>query len=141
VTLATHEMVPILAATVVPPLLLALLVCRYANRPEPVLRPLDEVRVERYASLRWLLKDARLRLLRSRGAREREKRIRLRRYRIVSGRLQSLKQDFAQVCASIKRLMVHSPNDRPDLASHLFRAQLEFAFQMLVLRLRLLRYR
>ena len=92
----------ILAAIIVPLVVLILLMQSYVSRSSAHLdyirQPLDEASVERYDALLWLLADERLRLLRSRGALKREKRIRTRRHRIVRSRLESLREDFRRVC-------------------------------------------
>jgi hypothetical protein len=101
---------------------------------------LDVPSAEQYDGGLWLLADERLLLLRSHGAHEHERRIRLRRLHVVRQRLKSLNQQFRQVGMALKTILVQSERDRPELASRLIRAQIRFSVQMLVVRFRLLRY-
>ena len=89
----------------------------------------------------WLLSDARLLFLRSHGALAREFRIRRRRSRLFWSRLQAIRIAFKETCTAIKLIMVRSPFDRPDLARLLVKAQCSFAFLLVMVSLRVFRYR
>lgn len=97
--------------------------------------------VERYLPMLWLLSDHRLLYIRARGGLLRALRIRGRRCRIFKNYLASLKKDFKNTSDALKLVMVLSAHDRPDLASSLFRAQIKFYWRLLIMHIRLLRYR
>ena len=96
---------------------------------------------DRYLPLFWLLSDERLLFLRAHGGFARELRIRRRRARVFRQYLDNLRQEFKSTCAALKTLMLRSPRDRPDLAAHLVRAEVGFAYGVLLVRFRLWRYR
>src|SRR5690348_15468171 len=89
----------------------------------------------------WLLSDDRLLFLRSHGASAREFIIRRRRSRIFWRYLRRLKMGFERRCMGLKTVMVHSSYDRPDLATFLIRTQIQFTIRLLLVRLRVCRYR
>jgi hypothetical protein len=97
--------------------------------------------IKRYRPMLWLLSDKRLRHLRFHGGVLREFRIRARRSQIFGRLLKSLRADFGRTCNALKLVMVHSPHDRPDLASVLLRATLVFSCRVVIVQFRLWRYR
>jgi hypothetical protein len=90
-----------------------------------------------------LLKTADLDFLRSQPGCDPRMVTRLRRdrERIFREYLRCLTADFRLVCTAVKVLMVHSSNDRPDLAAALFRAQTGFAVGTFVVQARLILWR
>jgi hypothetical protein len=100
-----------------------------------------ELSIERYSPMLWLLSNRRLRRMRLRGGLAREFKIRARRAGIFARYLSALRTDFRQTCDALKLVLVLSPKDRPELASVLFRAELTFDYGVLLVTLRLLRYR
>jgi len=89
----------------------------------------------------WLLSDHRLLYIRARGGLIRALRIRGRRYRVFKSYLGSLRSDFKNTSDALKLVMVLSSHDRPDLASSLVRAQIKFYWRLVLLHVRLVRYR
>ena|ERR1035438_5941633 len=67
--------------------------------------------------------------------------LRIQRCQIIRAYLDSVNDDFKQVCMAIKVLMVQSKRDRPDLASVLVRSQIKFASAVLMVQLHLVWYR
>jgi hypothetical protein len=65
------------------------------------------------------------------------RRFRTERRRIFRAYFKSLKRDFAQVSLTIQTLLVHSAEDRGDLAAALVRQRLAFAFNVLAVEGRL----
>ena len=94
-----------------------------------------------YSPLFWLLSDERLLFLRAHGGFARELRIRRRRAQLFRRYLDDLRQEFKSTCTALKTVMLQSPRDRPDLAAYLVRAEVRFAYGVLIVRLRLWRYR
>jgi hypothetical protein len=70
----------------------------------------------------------------------REFRIRRRRSLIFRRYLNDVKLEFSLTGNAVKVMLVQSPCDRPDLASRLVRAQVDFLCGMMRMRFRLLRY-
>jgi hypothetical protein len=66
------------------------------------------------------------------------KRFRTERRRIFRAYLESLKKDFTRVSLTFQTLIVHSAEDRGDLAAGLVRQRMLFAFAMLAIEGRLL---
>ena len=66
------------------------------------------------------------------------RRFRSERRRIFRGYLTNLKRDFGRVSVALRTLMVHSAEDRGDLAAALIRQRLTFAVGMLAVEGRLL---
>ena len=60
------------------------------------------------------------------------RRLRSERRRIFRGYLRSMKKDFDRVCLGFHLLMIHSAEDRSDLAGMLMRQRYRFAVNMLV---------
>lgn len=116
-----------------------------SRRPEKTILVSPErtlgLSIERYRPLLWLLSDTRLRHLRSHGGILREFRIRARRTQVFGHLLKSLRADFRATCNALKLVMVHSHDDRPDLASVLVRAELTFSCRVVIVQFRLWRYR
>ena len=67
--------------------------------------------------------------------------LRQQRYQIFKGYLQSLQVDFGRAVVALKVLMLHSREDRPDLAVVLLRHQLAFGWGMVSARAHLFLYR
>jgi len=65
------------------------------------------------------------------------RRIRSERRRVFRGYLACLSRDFSLVGAALRLMMMHSTQDRPDLAGILYKQQALFAFGMLAIQGRL----
>jgi hypothetical protein len=104
---------------------------------------IDELSVDRYRPMLRLLDESDLRFLESQPDFDPRmvSRLRAQRSRIFRGYLKSLEADFKRTCAALKLLMLQSRHDRPDLASALIRAELNFAFGVALVRARLALYR
>ena len=94
---------------------------------------IEDLSVERYRPMLRLLDSTELDGLGSQpGATpEAAAKLRSQRCRMFRGYLRSLSTDFGRICGAIKLLMVHSENDRPDLAAILIRQQFLFACGLL----------
>ncbi len=103
---------------------------------------IGELSVERYRPMLRLLDDSDLQFLCRQPGFDAKMAARLRRQRchIFGSYLTSLSGDFRQMCRALRILMVHSAEDRPDLASLLVRRQVMFGLCMLRARWRLLLY-
>jgi hypothetical protein len=102
---------------------------------------IDELSIERYRPMLWLLDDEELRFLRSqRFTREVVAQFRRQRCQIFRGCLRSLSIDFGRICMALKLLMLQANTDRPDLASALIRGQVGFAWGMVVVHAQLVLY-
>jgi hypothetical protein len=115
-----------------------------AGRALPVTAEwIDELSVDRYRPMLRLLDGSDLEFLRSQpGSNPRIlSRLRRQRCQIFHGYLGCLNSDFQRTCTALKLLMLQSRYDRPDLASALLRARMDFARGMLTVRLRLSLYR
>lgn len=104
---------------------------------------IDDLSTERYRPMLRLLDGDDFQVLRSQPGCGRELIVRMRRQRceIFRKYLQSLEEDFCQVCLALKLLMVHANQDRRDLATVLIRSRLQFAWGLAQVRLRLALYR
>lgn len=104
---------------------------------------IDELSVERYQPMMRLLDGEDLEFLRSQpGFTSRMAvKVRTQRCQIFRGYLRCLNTDFKRVCTALKVLMLHSRQDRPDLAAALVRNQVMFASGMIVAQFRLVLYR
>jgi hypothetical protein len=102
-----------------------------------------EVSVERYRPMLRLLDDSDLKFLSAQPGFNPQLAVRLRRqrHRIFGCYLTSLQADFRQTCAALSTLVIHSREDRPDLASLLARKKIAFALHMLTARCHLALYR
>jgi hypothetical protein len=69
------------------------------------------------------------------------RRLRRQRARIFRSYLRSLTADFQRTCDAVKIILVRSGCDRPDLATKLLRAQIEFALGLLSVYFKLILYR
>ncbi len=69
-----------------------------------------------------------------------QKRLRDRRVRIFSSYLNCLSQDFTRICNAIKKIMVDSQVDRPDLAGLLMKQHFIFSLTVLSIEIRLVLY-
>jgi len=67
--------------------------------------------------------------------------LRIQRCRVFRGYLSCLSADFSRVCTALRLVMLHSGQDRPDLASVLLHHQLMFASGLLLVQARLFLYR
>lgn len=103
---------------------------------------IGELSVERYRPMLRLLDDSDFQFLCRQPGFDSKMGARLRRQRchIFGSYLTSLSGDFRQMCRVLRILMVHSADDRPDLASLLVRKQVMFGLYMLRARWRLLLY-
>lgn len=129
-----------IAAGLVATLGLALRQHRRDGRTLPVTAEwIDELSADRYRPMQRLLDGSDLEFLRSQPGSNPRMLSRLRRQRcqIFRGYLTCLNSDFQRTCTALKLLMLQSRYDRPDLASALLRARLDFARGMFVVRLRL----
>jgi hypothetical protein len=69
-----------------------------------------------------------------------QKRLRDRRVHIFSSYLNCLSQDFTRICNAIKKIMVDSQVDRPDLAGLLMKQHFVFSLTVLSIEIRLVLY-
>lgn len=104
---------------------------------------IDELSIEQYRPMLRLLDGGDLEFLRSQpGFTPRmASKLRMQRCQIFRGYLRCLNGDFQRVCAAIKILMLHSRQDRPDLAGLLIQQQVMFACGMGMAYFRLFLYR
>ncbi len=103
----------------------------------------DELSTERYRPMLRLLKADDFEVLRSQPGCSREviSRMRDQRCQIFRKYLESLEEDFCEVCLALKLLMVHAKQDRPDLAMVLIRSRPQFIWGLAQVRMRLALYR
>jgi hypothetical protein len=104
---------------------------------------IDELSIERYRPMMRLLDSGDIEFLRSQPGftPKMEAKLRIQRTQIFRGYLRSLSSDFGRVCAAIKLVMLHSKQDRPDLATAIIRQQIIFAAGMFSVQFRLFLYR
>jgi hypothetical protein len=104
---------------------------------------IDELSVDRYRPMFRLLDEGDMQFLKSQpGFNSRMvARLRAQRSHIFRGYLKCLDADFQRTCAALKVLMTQSHYDRPDLASTLIMAKVNFACGVAVVHLRLGLYR
>ena len=104
---------------------------------------IDELSTERYRPMMRLLDGRDLEFLSSQPGftPQLAARIRVQRCQIFRGYLRCLSADFRRITAALKLIMLHSRQDRPDLARTLVRQQLAFGWGMLVVHCRLFLYR
>jgi hypothetical protein len=104
---------------------------------------MESLSVERYRPMLRLLDQEDLAFLKSQPGFKPEMVTRLRhqRCKIFCGYLRNLSVDFQRTCSALKMVMLNSPQDRPDLASVLLRAQASFACGVLHVQFRLALYR
>lgn len=103
---------------------------------------IDDLSVERYRPMLRLLDDAELQFLCSRTVVTPALMAQFRRQRcqIFRGYLRFLRGDFHKICGATKVLLVQAAADRPDLASRLIHSQVEFAWSMALVYVRLALY-
>ena len=103
---------------------------------------IEELSLDRYRPMLRILAADDFGVLRSQPGYTPEMLAKLRsqRCRIFREYLRALREDFARVCLALKLLMVQAGNDRPDLASTLLRKQLQFAFGVAAVEVRLALY-
>ena len=104
---------------------------------------IDDLSIERYRPMMHLLDGGDAQFLRSQpgftpGL---ATKLRIERCQVFRGYLRCLRTDFQRVCAALKLLMLHSREDRPDLAGVLVHQQLMFECGMLLVGFRLFLYR
>jgi hypothetical protein len=104
---------------------------------------IEELSLERYRPMLRLLEPQDLEYLRAQpGFTPRmARKLRMQRYQIFRGYLRSLSMDFRRISAALKLLLLHSQEDRPDLAGVLLRHQINFACSLMVVHFRLGVYR
>ena len=104
---------------------------------------IEELSVERYRPMLRMLDNSDIEFLQAQPGFTPKMAAKLREQRaqMFCGYLRSLESDFSRVCCAIKLVMLHSNQDRPDLASALLRQQLRFASGMMGVRCQLLLYR
>lgn len=94
----------------------------------------------RYRVIERLLAEADQKLVASVGDRRMARKFRKVRVEIFRGYMVQLSEDFNRICKAIKRLLVTSQVDRPDLAGFLMKQQLIFVFAMVSVEFKLLLY-
>ena len=104
---------------------------------------IDDLSIERYRPMMHLLDGGDAQFLRSQpgftpGL---ATKLRIERCQVFRGYLRCLRTDFQRVCAALKLLMLHSREDRPDLAGVLVHQQLMFECGMFLVGFRLFLYR
>ena len=89
---------------------------------------IDELSVERYRPMLKLLSGEDVAFLRRRPdhTSAMELKFHAQRCQIFLGYLHNLEEDFGRVCGALKLLMMHAEQDRPDLATTLVVARLQF---------------
>ena len=95
----------------------------------------------RYRAMERLLQDADYQYLASKTDNKHlEKQLREKRLRIFHSYITCLSQDFTRICTAIKRIMVASQVDRPDLAGLLMKQHFLFSLTVLAIEVRLVLY-
>ena len=104
---------------------------------------IDELSIERYRPMMHLLDDGDAELLRSQPGFTpgMAAKLRIERCQVFRGYLRCLRTDFQRVCAALKLLMLHSRDDRPDLAGVLVHQRLMFECGLVLVGFRLFLYR
>jgi hypothetical protein len=104
---------------------------------------IDELSIERYRPMMHLLDGADAEFLRSQPGFTpgMAAKLRIERCQVFRGYLRCLRTDFQRVCAALKLLMLHSRDDRPDLAGVLVHQQLMFECGLVLVGFRLFLYR
>lgn len=100
---------------------------------------LEQVSVSRYRAMERLLDRREFEALASHPAFNHKmlRRFRAQRRRAFRGYLACLTRDYSRVCTAIKMVMVHSAQDRPDLAGLLMRQRVSFTFGLMTAHFRL----
>jgi len=115
-----------------------------SSRPQPVTAQwIEELSVDQYRPMMRLLEPDDLDFLRGQpGFTGRmANRLRAQRCQLFGSYLRSLDQDFQHVSMALRLILLHSSNDRPDLAATLIRQEAAFALRMAAVRFRLLLFR
>jgi len=96
----------------------------------------------RYKAMERLLEEADYQYLSSKSGDNKrlQKRLRDQRVRIFGAYVNCLSQDFTRICNAIKKIMVDSQVDRPDLAGLLMKQHFIFTFTVLTIEFRLVLY-
>jgi hypothetical protein len=96
----------------------------------------------RYRAMERLLQDADYQYLasKSRSNKTMEKQLREKRLRIFHSYISCLSQDFTRICTAIKKIMVDSQVDRPDLAGLLMKQHFIFTLTVMAIEVRLVLY-
>ena len=104
---------------------------------------IEELSLERYRPMMRLLDRRDLEFLREQPGYTPGlmTRLRAQRCQIFRGYLRCLNQDFARVVLALKLVLLHSQDDRPELAAALLRQQFLFAAGLGAAQVRLLLYR
>lgn len=115
---------------------------RYFSRPQRIpmgVDSIDDLSTDRYRPMLRLLHPDDFEFARAQPGFTRKMETNLRRQRceVFRGYLNLLTDDFSRVSMGIKLLMTQSHCDRPDLASMLIRSQLNFAWGIALIHLRL----
>src|SRR5229473_176221 len=110
------------------------------ERTSPLADDWDDIfSVGRYRAMERLLEDADYQYLASKSGNNRtlEKQLRERRLGIFHSYITCLSQDFTRICKAIKKVMVDSQVDRPDLAGLLMKQHFIFTLTVLSIEFRL----
>jgi hypothetical protein len=104
---------------------------------------IEELTLERYRPMTYLLDPEDLDFLRSQPGftPQMASRLRAQRSQIFRGYLRCLNQDFQRVVMALKLILAYSTHDRPDLTSTLIRQQVRFGLAMAGVHVRLFLYR
>jgi hypothetical protein len=96
----------------------------------------------RYKAMERLLEETDYQYLAAKSGdnKKLQKRLRDRRVHIFSSYLNCLSQDFTRICNAIKKVMVDSQIDRPDLAGLLMKQHFIFTLTVLSIEIRLVLY-
>ena len=96
----------------------------------------------RYKAMERLLEETDYQYLASRsgGNNKLERHLREKRVRIFHAYINCLSQDFTRICKAIKKVMVDSQVDRPDLAGLLMKQHFVFTLTALTIEFRLVLY-
>ena len=119
---------------------LAVVLRRLTRTPELHLEGdwLAGLAADRYGPMERLLDPGEEEFLARNAGRAEVRRFRAHRRKIFRGYLRSLERDFGRMCAAIRLILVHSEQDRPELATALMKRQAMFAVAVLAVRGRLL---
>ncbi|HUJ20902.1 MAG TPA: hypothetical protein VLX58_05230 [Bryobacteraceae bacterium] len=113
------------------------------DRDLPALEDWEEIfSPARYKAMERLLEETDYQYLASKSANNQklEKQLRAKRVRIFSAYVSCLSRDFTRICNAIKKMMVDSRVDRPDLAGLLMKQHFIFTITVLSIEVRLVLY-
>jgi hypothetical protein len=136
----------VIAFAIVPGLLLCWIFRRVArsSHGQPLTAQwIEELSIDRYRPMMRLLEPDDLDFLRGQPGFTggMANRLRAQRCQLFRSYLHNLDQDFQQVAMALRLILLHSSQDRPDLAAALVRQEARFALRMAALRFRLLLFR